>query len=156
LRAHSIRHFTNNQASACNTSDAQNNSPKPNSKAPSGNALSVKKLFEAKRSALRHGIWYRALNKLERGVVDLTVRYVNDVKSTKLAQVLTAIIQKLQVAAESIVDKMVKSIGFAQAKKISEIASRLGNRSACAWAGDSKFARYLAVMHMNGTGLFKA
>jgi hypothetical protein len=143
------------QASVCKgPSVAKINSSQLN-KAPSGNALSIRKLFEAKRSALRHGIWYRALNRLERGVVDLTVRYVNDIKSTKLANVLTAIIQKLHVAAESIVDKMVKSTGFAQAKKISEIASRLGNRSALTWAEDSKFARYLAVMHMNGTGLFK-
>ncbi|MCW4010556.1 MAG: hypothetical protein NWF05_08050, partial [Candidatus Bathyarchaeota archaeon] len=86
------------------------------------NALSVEKIFKAKKSALRHGIWFSALNRVERGVVDLTVRYVDSIKSTKLATVLTAIMQKLTVAAESIVDKMAKSVGFVQARKISEIA----------------------------------
>ncbi|MCW4023422.1 MAG: hypothetical protein NWF01_00090 [Candidatus Bathyarchaeota archaeon] len=119
------------------------------------NGITVGKVFEAKKFALRRGFWFRALSRVERGVVDLTVRYVDSIKSTKLATVLTAIMQKLKVAAESVVDKMVKSVGFVQARKISEIALKWGNRGALEWSSDRGFARYLAVMNMNGTGFFR-
>ncbi len=119
--------------------------------------LSVGRVFEAKKFALRHGVWFRALNRIERAIVDLTVKYVAvDVKSSKLAGVLAAILEKLQLAAESVVDKMVRSIGFAQARKVSEIAIGWGNRFASAWARDLDLARFLAVMHLNGSGIFRA
>ena len=117
--------------------------------------LSIRQLFEFKNSALRQGLWFRALDRLERGVVDLTIRYVDCVKSKKLAKVLTAILEKLQLAAESVFDKMVKSVGFAQAQKISGVALSWGNVGALAWAKDGGFARYLAVIHMNGSGFFR-
>ena len=50
--------------------------------------LSTKDLSEAKKSALRRGVWFRSLSRVERGIIDLTVRYVDNVKSSKLAKVL--------------------------------------------------------------------
>ena len=120
-----------------------------------GSGLSVRKLFEVRKFALRHGVWFRALSRIERGVVDLTVRYVGVIRSTKLAKVLTAILEKLVLAAESVVDKMVRSVGFAQARKISGVAFSWGYCGALAWAEDCGFARFLAVMHMNGSGFFR-
>jgi hypothetical protein len=120
-----------------------------------GNVLSVGNLFEARKFALRRGIWFRALNRLERGVVDLTVRYVDEIRSAKLTKVLTVILAKLQLAVESVMDKMVRSDGFAQARKISRVALSWGRVSALAWAEDGDFARFLAVMLMNGSGIFR-
>lgn len=106
---------------------------------------SVGKLVEAKKSALRRGVWFRALNRLERGVLDLTVKYVDSIKSSKLAKVVTAIIDKLQLAMESLVERMVRVIGRPLAQKIGSIAVSWGNRSASKWADDRAFARYLAM-----------
>ena len=117
--------------------------------------LSIGKLVEARRFALRRGVWFRVLSRVERGVVDLTVRYVDDIKSTKLAKVLTAILEKLALAAESVVDRMVKSFGLVQTRKISGVAVGWGYVGALAWAEDRGFARFLAVMHMNGSGFFR-
>ena len=106
---------------------------------------SVGKLAEAKKSALRRGVWFRALNRVERGVLDLTVRYVDNIKSSKLATLVTAILDKLKLASESMAERMVRVIGRSLAQKISGIAVSWGNRSAPQWSEDLGFARYLAV-----------
>lgn len=121
----------------------------------SGTGPSVRLLFEVKRIALRRGVWFKALNRLERGVFDLTVKVVDKIRSAKLAKLVTAILDKLVRAMESAVDKMVRVMGRSQAEKVSGIAFGWGNRSARDWIKDVGFARYLAVMHMNSPGLFR-
>jgi hypothetical protein len=113
---------------------------------------SVGKLAEAKKFALRRGVWFRALTRVERGVLDLTVKYVESIKSSKLATLVTAIIDKLQIAMENIVDRMVRVVGRPLAQKISQLAASWGNRCASKWADDLEFARYLAVNSANSFG----
>ena len=108
-------------------------------------SLSIRKLNETKKHALRRGVWFKALTRIERGIMDLTVKYVDNVKSAKLAKVLTAIIEKLKASTESILDKLVRTIGLALTQKISKIAVNWGNRLASMWADDPVFARFLAV-----------
>lgn len=105
---------------------------------------SLGKLAEARHAAFRRGVWFRVLSRIERGVVDLTLRYVDDIKSIKLAKVLTAIMEKLQQATENMANRLVRLIGVPLAQKASGIAVTWGNLSAEAWANDRDFARYLA------------
>jgi hypothetical protein len=107
--------------------------------------LSVERLTKAKKTALRRGIWFRTLNRLERGIIDLTVRYVENIKSTKLAKIVTAIIEKLHLAMESTLDKAVRSVGLFLARKISEIAVSWGNLLASKWVDDLSFAKFLTL-----------
>jgi len=110
-----------------------------------GSSPSVGMLVEVKRLALRRRVWFRSLSRVERGVIDLTVKCVDIIKSGKLAKVVTAIIEKLQSAMEGTLEKMVKAVGLPLARKVSDIAVNWGNRLAEVWADDLKFARYLAV-----------
>lgn len=110
--------------------------------------LSIEKLFKIKKFALRRGVWFKALNRIERGVLDLTMKYVDNVKSVKLAKVLEAIIEKLEQATESMVERLMKTVGIPLAEKVSRIAVSLGNRSAKSWASDLSFAAFLAAMHV--------
>ena len=107
--------------------------------------VSIDELIEAKKVALRRRVWFRVLNQIERGVLDLTVRYVDEVKSSKLAKVLMTILKKLAFATERNVDRLVRTIGIAQAKIIGDLAVGWGNFSASTWAFDFKFARFLAL-----------
>ncbi len=102
-------------------------------------------LIEAKKVAFRRGVWYRALNRLERSTVDLTLRYIDNIKSTQLAKLLTAIITKIKQATESTMNRLARTLGIPMAQKISDIAVSWGYHSASKWAADSGFARYLAV-----------
>ena len=108
-------------------------------------SITIRKLSEVKKVAVRRGVWFNSLSRIERGIIDLTVRYVNDIKSSKLATVVTAIVEKLQLAFENTVDRLVRTIGIPLAKKISAIAVRLGNLSAASWAVDLGFAKYLTL-----------
>jgi hypothetical protein len=110
-------------------------------------SLSVGLLTQAKKLALRRGVWFRTLNRIERAIIDLTVKCVDSIKSGRLAKMLTAIIDKLQSAMESIVDRLVRTIGVPLAEKISCVAAGWGNVSAESWASDLSFAAFLAMMH---------
>ena len=106
---------------------------------------SVEVLVQAKKLALRRGVWFKVLSRVERGVIDLTVKCVDSVKSRRLAKLLTAIISKLQSAMESVVDRLVRTVGLPLARKISNIAVSWGNRLASLWACDRSFGRFLVV-----------
>jgi len=106
---------------------------------------SVGAIAEAKKLALRHRVWFRTLRRVERGIIDLTVKYVDNIKSVMLAKVLTAIMEKLQSAVESIVDRLVRTVGLPLAQKISDIAVSWGNHLAAKWAYDLAFAKFLVV-----------
>ena len=109
-----------------------------------GISLSVGAIVEAKKLALKRRVWFRSINRVERGILDLTVRYVDNIRSTKLAKVVTAILEKLQVTIESLADKLVRTVGLSLARRISLVAVSWGNRSASMWAEDRSFAKYLA------------
>lgn len=111
--------------------------------------ISTAKFSQLKRTALRRRIWFRALNALERGLFDLTLRYVDNIRSPKLAKILTAIIEKLQQTMENTLDKLTRTIGAPLAQKISNIAVNWGNKTAKNWASDQSFAVFLAITHKN-------
>jgi hypothetical protein len=106
---------------------------------------SVGRLAEAKKLALKRRVWYRVLNRVERGIIDLTIKYVACIKSGKLAKLVTAIMEKLQSAAENIVERLVRTVGLPLTRKISDIAVSWGNRLASNWASDRVFARFLVL-----------
>jgi hypothetical protein len=106
---------------------------------------SVRMLSRCRKLALRRKVWFRALNSIERAIVDLTVICVDRIKSDKLARVLMAIMTKLEFAAEKMIERLVRTVGLPLARRIGEIAIRWGNNLAYGWAGDQAFARFLAV-----------
>lgn len=110
-----------------------------------GTLGSIKNLIEIKRVALRRRVWFKTLNKVERGIIDLTVKYVDKIRSTMLAKVLTAIIEKLQSTMRSRLDCLVRTIGSVMAERISEIAIKWGNLNAKLWAKDLMFAKLLTI-----------
>ena len=112
-------------------------------------AVSVDQIVAFKRAALRRSVWFRVLSRVERGILDLTVRCVVTIKSAKLASLVLAILKKLRLASEGLVGRLVRRVGFSSARKLSSFAQSWGNRLASAWADDAGFAVYLAVMQFN-------
>ena len=70
---------------------------------------SVGILAQAKKLALRRGVWFKTLKRVERDIIDLTVQCLDSNKSTKLTKLLTTIINKQQSAMASIVDRLVSA-----------------------------------------------
>jgi len=114
-----------------------------------GNFLNRAQLSNFKCKALRAGVWFRVLSRIDRVLVDLTIKVVDDVRSCSLAESILAILKKVELATESVVTRLAKTVGLSLARKLSCLAQRWGNRLASLWAVDVGFARYLAVTHLN-------
>jgi hypothetical protein len=104
--------------------------------------------------ALRRGIWFRVLNRLERAGIDLTLKVVEKVRSSVLTKMLASIVAKLSKALESRVARTMREVGYSLAQQISLIAQEWGNKSAVKWKADHGFVQYLAVMCLNNSSMF--
>jgi hypothetical protein len=113
-------------------------------------------LVKLKLRAVRGGLWFRALRRIDRVLVDLTIKVADAVRSFALAEALFSVMERLGDALENRVLQAVKEVGFPLALKLSLLAQEWGNDSASSWASDVSFARFLAVMHINGSEAFKS
>ena len=111
--------------------------------------LTRTKLVEMKRKAIRRGVWFNALNRVERCCIDLTIKVVDRVRSLLLAKVLTAVVEKLSEAMESKITRLMREVGCELALRMSRIAQAWGHTSATQWVVDLRFIRYLAIIKMN-------
>jgi hypothetical protein len=117
--------------------------------------LNKNRLINLKTKAMRSGAWFKALQRIDRVLFDLTIRVVNNIRSTKLAKSIIVLARKLENAVECDFSKYLKEIGLPLAQKISFTAKKLRNISADSWELDSSFAIFLAVMHLNKIKTFK-
>src|SRR3990172_66999 len=116
-----------------------------------GRELNREFLVALRTRALRRRVWFRVLDRVERGLVDLTIRWVDRVKSGKLAQVLVRILEKLARAME---DRMVRALekGRALAFRLSDLAVAWGDPTAYSWRFDGSFQRHLGSGVLFGYG----
>jgi hypothetical protein len=113
----------------------------------SSSFLNRTQLIKLKFKAMRAGVWFKALPRIDRVLVDLTIKVAENIRSIQLAKSIFAVVGKLEGLLESSVLKSLRLIGRPLAEKISLIAQKWGNASAKSWATDSSFAFFLAVMH---------
>jgi hypothetical protein len=104
-------------------------------------------LLKLKCKAMRAGVWFKALSRIDRALVDLTIKVVDAVSSRSLAKSILVVVSKLDGLLESSVLSSLRLVGRPLAEKFSQIAERWGNASARSWASDESFAVFLAVMH---------
>ena len=104
---------------------------------------------------MRSGAWFKALQRIDRVLFDLTIRVVDNIRSSKLAKSIALLTRKLEDSIKNGFLYHLRTIGLPLAQKISLTAQKLGNISAINWAFDSSFAIFLAVMHVNNVKMFK-
>ncbi len=107
--------------------------------------LSRFELVRLRQKALRRGVWYKVLSRIERSLVNLAIAAVSKVRSLVLARSLAFVVEKLSNFLESSVQRQVQAVGFPLARRLSYIAQKWGNASASCWARDLRFALFLAV-----------
>lgn len=111
--------------------------------------LSRQGLTKIKTRALRRKVWFKALSRVERGIIDLTIRCVERIRSHALMKTVLAIVDKLLRTLEENYLKKVERIGREIAHKICEIALKWGNLHALVWKHDINFVRFLGVNAFN-------
>lgn len=98
-----------------------------------------------RRRALRAGVWFRVLSAGERGIVELTARAVEDVRSVVLATVLARIVGKLLGAWRSVFLARLEVVGRPLAEGLSAVAERWGYVGAKRWRLDKGYVRLLGL-----------
>jgi hypothetical protein len=113
------------------------------------NLLDKACLKKIKLKALRAGVWFKVLPRIDRGLFDLAIRVAIKIRSDTLKRSLTAIMNKLEIALGDGVSRTLSSVGSSLARKLSLIAQRWGNKSAEKWICELSFHRFLAVIYIN-------
>jgi len=108
-------------------------------------------LTRIKTRALRRRVWFKATSRLERGIVDLTIRCVERIRSSVLAGILSEIVRKILRTLENGFLKTVNRVGGTIAEKVCGIAERWGNENASTWRHDLGFIRFLGINAVNST-----
>jgi hypothetical protein len=99
--------------------------------------LTGRKLAGVKTRALRKRVWYRVLDRVERGLLDLTIRWVDNVRSGRLTEMLLRILVKLARAMEQGMARVL-AVGRGLALRASVLAVGWGNGQAYAWRFDQE------------------
>ncbi len=119
------------------------------SRLSSPNLMTGDWLDSVKGRALRKRVWYRVCNRLERGIMDLTIRCVDVIKSSRLALVVGRLVCKILKACRSTFMMRVARTGRGLAEARSRIAVSWGMDEASNWSGNAGFIRYLGVNAVN-------
>jgi hypothetical protein len=117
--------------------------------------LTKKHLIKLKLKAIRAGVWFRALPRIDRALVDLTIKVASKIRSVTLAKNLLAVTKKLEGLLESSLSRVLREVGLPLAQKLSLVAQKWGNTSAKNWVSDVSLIKFLAVMHINEPETFK-
>ena len=107
-------------------------------------------LTELKLKALRAGVWFKVLQRIDRALIDLALKVNSVVRSFTLAKRILAVAKKFEEALQNKLARTAVAIGVTLARKLSEIAQGWGNETAKVWATDLDFVRYLGLTRLNG------
>ncbi len=117
--------------------------------------LNKTQLIKLRLKAIRAGVWFKALPRIDRVLVDLTIKVANNIRSATLAKNILAVIRKLEELLESRFLRAFRGVALQLAQKLSLIAQKWGNNSARHWMSDVSFINFLAVMQVNEPKTFK-
>src|SRR6266702_288193 len=106
--------------------------------------LTGRTLAGLKTRALRKRVWYRVLDRIERGLLDLTIRWVDNVRSRRLTEMLLRILAKLARAMEQGMARVLV-VGRELALRASLLALRGGREQADGWRDAESLSRGLGL-----------
>jgi hypothetical protein len=113
-------------------------------------------LVKLKLKAMRAGVWFKALRRIDRVLFDLTIKVVRyNVRSVALVKSIRAVMEKLEGLLESGLSRVIREVGFPLAQKVSSLAQKWGSTSANEWSSDSSFVSFLVVLSINEPKTFK-
>ena len=106
-------------------------------------------LQEVRHKAIRKKVWFSALDSLERGILNITLTIIDNVKDSLLNIQLLRIITKLKDACKSEFIKHFEKFGVQRVKAIQIYAYSFGYKAAENLYGDLEFIRYLTFLDFN-------
>lgn len=113
-------------------------------------ALTTKQdLVKIRSRALRTKVWFKALSRVERAIVDLTIKCVEKIRSSVLAGTISAIVDKvLQFLEEGFMVRAERA-GQTLMKNICALGEKWGSKACSAWNCDKCYIKFLGVNALN-------
>ncbi|MCW4050742.1 MAG: hypothetical protein NWE89_13510 [Candidatus Bathyarchaeota archaeon] len=102
-----------------------------------------------RRKAIRRKVFFGALDRLERGILDLSTRLLDQAKNIVLVSQLLDIVGKLEDALRSRFVKHLESYGYRRVVQVVSQAVKMGCDVARGWLMDASFAWYLTAQNLN-------
>jgi len=94
-------------------------------------------------------VWFRVLSKVERAIVDLTIKCVEKVRSIVLAGTISTIVTKILKSLEEDFVAAAERIGYKIAEMLCTQGERWGNKTCSTWKYDKYYLRFLGVNALN-------
>lgn len=116
--------------------------------------LSRAVLADLRGRSLRKRIWFTSLTSIERSLVDLTIRVVDEVRSSRLANILGGIVQRLEKDLENTFMRRALQAGTVLAEKFARLAYSWGYVGAISWIKERGYILYLGISHMKSLSVF--
>lgn len=111
--------------------------------------LNRQSLVQIKTRALRQRIWFKTLSRVERGIVDLTIKCVDTVRSSTLAGLISTIVSKMLRLLGGSFMKRAETAGHKIAGELCALGASWGNEACPTWKRDKRFIRFLGVNALN-------
>jgi hypothetical protein len=111
--------------------------------------LNKTQLTKLKKKAIRRGVWFTVLRRIDRALIDLTIKVSDIVRSYNLVKSILTIARKVQEVFQSKLAHRIKEIGIPLTRKLSLLAQNWGNKGAWKWVNDANFAWYLTITKLN-------
>ena len=99
--------------------------------------------------ALRNGVWFTALDSLERGIMTLSYQLVNQVQSSLLGIEMIKIIKKIKNASKSLFIQWFENHSMDKVKQIATQTEKWNNEEIKQWGNSIGFLRYLTLIQIN-------
>jgi len=106
-------------------------------------------LVKIKSKALRARIWFSALSKVERTIIDLTIKCVEKVRSTVLASTISAIVNKILPYLQGDFMTEAEKVGQGIVERLCIVGGTWGNKTCSTWRSDRYFVRFMGVNTLN-------
>ena len=106
-------------------------------------------LANLKSRALRMRVWFRALSRIERAIVDLTIKCVEKIRSNVLESTISTIVGKILQFLEEGFTARAEKVGHEIVGRLCAIAERWGNKACSTWKNDTCFVKFLGINALN-------
>jgi hypothetical protein len=99
-----------------------------------------------RRKAFRRGVWFSSLDDVERGILSISLKVLDSVKSSLLNFQLVIIVEKLRDACRGESIKRLEWLGIERVKAIQAQALSFGYKGSEKLGGDIGFIRYVIFL----------
>jgi hypothetical protein len=111
-------------------------------------------LLKIRLKALRTRVWFKTLSRVERTIVNLTIKCVEEIHSAVLAKTISEIITKILARLPQGFVSEAQRVGREMAEILCTTGEKWHSSQAECWKCDSQFHRFLGVNKLNEIGWF--